>query len=171
MTDLHVLRDADGELPPRRFTIVHDDYHAEHVGRTADGFAFFITTPFEWAVGGSNGREYVARYLFEADGSLRDATVVEIAPRPADLPLPGNVYASGDQAAVIEQLLGEIAPYELGDIEIQPFRFDRDGTEFGMVLQGPLEGTPDEEWYWYVCLQPGDFMAFHAPWDDGDYDT
>ena len=33
--------------PPALIAIDHDDYHAEHVGRTADGRQFFLTTPFE----------------------------------------------------------------------------------------------------------------------------
>ena len=49
---------ADG--PPETIAIDPDDYHAEHVGRTADGRQFFLTTPFEPAIGGRAGSEFVA---------------------------------------------------------------------------------------------------------------
>ena len=32
--------------PPKLFPINHDDYHAKHIGTTADGRQFFLTTPF-----------------------------------------------------------------------------------------------------------------------------
>ena len=59
---------ADG--PPDTIAIDPDDYHAEHVGRTADGRQFFLTTPFDPAIGGRAGSEFVALYLFDATGKL-----------------------------------------------------------------------------------------------------
>jgi hypothetical protein len=43
---------------PKTIAINPDDYHARHVGRTADGRQFFLTTPFEPAIGGRVGREF-----------------------------------------------------------------------------------------------------------------
>ena len=39
--------------PPAIVAIDADDYHAEHVGKTVDGRQFFLTTPLEPAVNGS----------------------------------------------------------------------------------------------------------------------
>jgi hypothetical protein len=66
-----------GQDPPDLVAIDHDDYHAEHVGRTADGRQFFLTTPFEPAIGGSDGNEFVALYLFDAAGKLLEAKIDE----------------------------------------------------------------------------------------------
>ena len=47
---------------PKLIAIDHDDYHAEHVGRTEDGRQFFLTTPFEPATNGRDDCEYVASF-------------------------------------------------------------------------------------------------------------
>ena len=50
--------------PPKLIAIDHDDYHAEFVGKTIGGKQFFLTTPFVPAIGGSEGCEFVALYVF-----------------------------------------------------------------------------------------------------------
>jgi hypothetical protein len=55
---------------PERIAIEPDDFQARHVGHTADGRQFFLTTPFE-----PGGREFVALYLFGADGSFAEARI------------------------------------------------------------------------------------------------
>jgi len=159
------LEDHDGELPPDTFLIAHDDYHAKHVGTTADGRQFFITTPF------TSDQEYVARYLFDTDGDLLDAEIAQIGGRPDPTILPGNVMTFAAQEQAISHMLEALGPVTFGDITIAPFTVTAHGQEFGMVLNGPHEDDPDEEWYWSVTLEPGDFMSFSAPWDSGDYDT
>jgi len=52
---------SDG--PPDLVAIEPDDYHAEYVGRTADGRQFFLTTPFDPALA-DEGAEFIALYLF-----------------------------------------------------------------------------------------------------------
>ena len=164
------LRDHDDELAPEVFVIAHDDYHASHVGLTADGQQFFITTPFAWASAEGGSQEFAARYLFTPDGALAEAEILPLGPRPGLGALPGNVESFADQSLAIEHLLAQISPVVYGDITIKPFSVMAHGLEFGMVLNGPVPEDPDEEWYWSVNLEPGDFMAFSAPWDSGDYD-
>ncbi len=159
------LRDHDGELAPTVFLIAHDDYHASHVGRTADGRQFFITTPF------APGAEFVARYLFDDAGQLTDAEVVPLGPRPGNGVLPGNTAAFTAQEETMQRLLDEVGPVSYGEITIAPFAVKAHGRAFGMVLNGPDPEDPHEEWYWSVNLEPGDFMGFYAPWDSGEYDT
>jgi hypothetical protein len=61
--------------PPKIIAFEHDDDRAAHVGLTADGRQFFLTTPFEPAVGGRPGCEFVAMYLFDAGGKLLEARI------------------------------------------------------------------------------------------------
>lgn len=68
---------------PDLIAIEHDDYHAEHVGQTADGKQFFLTTPFVPSStggggGGGGGGEYIALYLFDTAGNLLEARIDEL---------------------------------------------------------------------------------------------
>src|SRR5687768_14677806 len=65
-------RPADDERPTR-IAIDHDDHHAQHVGHTADGRQFFLTTPFV-----PGDRDFIALYLFDRDGRLLSATIDDI---------------------------------------------------------------------------------------------
>lgn len=146
--------------PPKRLAINHDDYHAEHVGRTADGRQFFLTTPFDPGTHeGNDGQEFVALFLFDADGRFLEAKVDAFGPR-----------ATMDRAAAKAAYDGRLR--ELGEvtftrIEIEPFSVERFGTTIGLIPQPP-DDVSDQ---WWVTIEPGDYMAFTAPWDSGDYDT
>lgn len=145
--------------PPKLFAINHDDYHAEFVGRTKDGRQFFLTTPFEPAINGQAGREFLALFLFDANGKLLEAKIEDLGPR-ATMNLDNRV-------ALRDQMLGELGKLSFERIEIAPFSVDRFGTSFGFILRAPEEDGDA----WAVELQPGDFMAFFPPWDSGEYDT
>ncbi|WP_459960415.1 hypothetical protein [Nocardia sp. IFM 10818] len=139
--------------------IDHDDYHAEHVGRTADGRQFFLTTPFEPAHGLGEGNEFVALFLFDAGGALLEARIDEFGPR-----------ASMDRdrrRGLYEQRLRELGEVTFGRIEVAPFRLEQFGTVFGLIVR-PRD---EEDEPWCVELHPGNYMAFTEPWDSGDYDT
>src|SRR5262249_12466767 len=66
---------------PKLIAIDHDEYHASHVGRTANGTQFFLTTPFVPAIEGSAGREFVAVYLFDARGRFHEARIDDLGTR------------------------------------------------------------------------------------------
>ena len=145
--------------PPALIAIDHDDYHAQFVGRTTDGRQFFLTTPFEPARDAHPGAEYVALYLFNAAGDLLEAKINAFGPR-----------AGMDKVArdgMCEQRLIELGEVSFGRISIAPFSVQRFGIEFGLIPRPPEED--DDEWA--VELQPGNAMAFFAPWDSGEYDT
>ena len=145
--------------PPSRIAINQDDYHAEHIGRTADGRQFFLTTPFEPAVGGKAGCEFVALFLFDNAGKFLDAKIESFGPR-----------ASVDDAKrreVYEGWLKELGDVTFERIEVAPFAVERFGTTFGLIPREP----EDEEYVWAVELQPDNYMAFFEPWESGDYDT
>ena len=61
---------------PKLIAIDHDDYHAEHVGKTKDGRQFFLTTPFV-----PSKREFIALYVFDKKGALESATIDDLGTR------------------------------------------------------------------------------------------
>jgi len=129
------------------------------VGRTADGRQFFLTTPFDPAIGGWQGGEFIARYLFDSAGDLIDVTIDDLGPRPSmDLERSRKLY---------DQRLKELGDVTYTRIEVKPFSLEHSGITFGLVPREPDE--PED--VWAVELQPGNFMAFFAPWDSGEYDT
>jgi hypothetical protein len=145
--------------PPVLIAIDHDDYYASRVGRTKDGLQVFVTTPFVPAQGDEIGREFLAVYIFDPNGKLVEARIEDLGPR---------FSLDRDQARkLLEQRMSELAPFDYGRIVVQPFATERFGTTFGLVPRAP-EGEDDG---WWVELQPGNYMAFHEPWDSGEYDT
>ena len=139
---------------PERITVPHDDYHAEYVGRTPDGRQFFLTTPFE-----PGGNEYVALFLWDANGEFLEAKVDNFGPRD-----------SMDDVArrhAFDSRLAELGEVELEEISVAPFSVDRFGSQIGLVPRPP----EDEDDLWTVEMLPGNYMAFYEPWDSGDYDT
>lgn len=145
---------------PSLIAINHDDYHANHVGHTSDGRQFFLTTPFRGADydDPDSGCEYVALFLFDADGALIEAKIDDLGPRASmDMDLRRERY---DEHLAT---LGDVTPDR---IEIAPFSVERFGTIFGLIPRAP-EDVDDG---WAVILHPGDYMAFFEPWD-GTYDT
>lgn len=145
--------------PPSLIAIDRDDYHAEHIGRTADGRQFFLTTPFEPAVDGKAGCDFVALFLFDSAGTFLEAKIESLGPRTSlDGAKRDGLYA---------EWLSELGDVSFERIEISPFSVAHFGTIFGLVPRRPEEDGDD----WWVELQPGNYMAFHEPWDSGEYDT
>lgn len=139
---------------PERLTIPHDDYHAEFVGRTADGRQFFLTTPFE-----PGGNEYVALFLWSADGEFLEAKVDNLGTR--ELMDPAARQSAHDAR------LAELGEVNYQPIEVAPFSVTVHGSEIGLIPRAP----EDEDDQWWVELLPGNYMAFVEPWDSGEYDT
>ncbi len=144
---------------PKLIAIDHDDYHAELIGKTADGRQFFITEPFEATTPTQVGNEFVALFLFDAEGQLLESFVDEFGPRSSM-----DINA---RDATVHKRLAQLGDVSFERIEIAPFQFEQFGTVFGLV-PNELEDEDDEL---SISLMPGDFMAFSEPWDSGDYDT
>ncbi len=145
--------------PPKRIALDHDDYHADHVGRTNDGHQYFLTTPFIPATKANDGREFIALYLFDKRGSLIEARIDDLGSRAG---------LDRDKArTLLTQRLAEIGPVSQERIEVSPFSLERFGTTFGLVLRPP----DDMDSGWWVEVMPGNYLAFHEPWDSGEYDT
>src|SRR4051794_17437970 len=121
---------------PKLIAINHDDYHARHVGRTADGRQFFLANPFLPAVGGDPGREFLALYLFDEGGALLEAIIEDLGTR-----------AALDEAAAASRrdaMLASLGAVKFRKIKVAPFRVERFGVEFGLIPQPPEE--PGEDW-------------------------
>jgi hypothetical protein len=144
---------------PTLIAIDNDDYHAEHVGKTADGNQFFLTTPFEPAGPNGEGCEYVALYTFDPDGNLLDAKIESFGPR--------TKMDDGARKSAYDVMLNDLGEISHCRIEIAPFSVHRFGTELGLVIREPEE----EDDVYCVEAQPGNYMAFFEPWDSGEYDT
>jgi hypothetical protein len=147
------------DFPPDTIAIEHDEYSASYIGRTLDGRQFFLTTPFVPAINGNEGCEFLALYLFDAEGKFLEAKIDNFGPRA--------IMKEENRKRLHEERLDELGPVTYGRIEVEPFEFERFGTTFGLVLRVP----EDEEDVWAVEAQPGNYMAFFEPWDSGEYDT
>jgi hypothetical protein len=145
-------------LAPLQIAIDHDDYHARYVGLTADARQFFLTTPFVPAMG-EEGGEFIALYIFDAQGELIEARVDAMGPR-SSLDMQAR-----DQLR--NELLVSLGEVTFGRIKVAPFSIERFGTRFGLIPREP----DDDEDVWAVEAQPGNYMAFFEPWDSGEYDT
>jgi hypothetical protein len=150
---------SDGR--PEIIAIEHDDYHAKHVGWIGNlgDRQFILTTPFEPAIGGKPGAEFIALYIFNTDGKLLEAKIDELGPRAT---------LDKEKARKLnEQRLKELGDVHFGRVFVAPFSVKRFGTEFGLVVREPEEVDD----VWAVEMQPGNYMAFFEPWDSGEYDT
>jgi len=145
--------------PPSLIAIDHDDYYASRVGTTKDGIQFFVTTPFVPALAAEAGREFLAVFLFDSNGRFSEARIDDLGPRAT--------LNREEARRVLDKRMKELGPLDYGRIKVQPFAIERFGTTFGLVPRAPER----EDDGWWVELQPGNYMAFHEPWDSGAYDT
>src|SRR5262245_38090567 len=96
-----------------KILILHDDYHAKHIGRTYDGRQFFLSSAFELAIRVKPGREFVVLFLFDDDGRLIEDRIDELGTR-AGLGLEGRVPPGNKAPAIgpieeaINRRLGEL---------------------------------------------------------------
>jgi len=105
---------------PKLITINHDDDCASHIGRTADGRQFFLTTPFIPAQ-----REFVALYLFDSKGKFQKAYIDDLGKREKLTPERAR--------EAFERRFAQLGPVKLGRIRVEPFTIKRFGREFGLV--------------------------------------
>lgn len=147
------------EQVPERFTIVPDDYHVPYAGTAEDGRRFFLSD--ELFVPGDGGPAYVGLFLWNADGTFDQVRVDEV-PRDDALP-PGQAgpAAAGD---LVQGRLAELGDYTLEAIEVEPFTQEVDGVTFGWKVTR-FAGVVN------INIEPGDFIAYYAPWDGLTYDT
>jgi hypothetical protein len=149
-------KSADGQAP-KRFTIIPDHYHVPYAGTAGDGRRFFLSNEL-FSPGGS---AYVGLFLWHRDGTFARVEVTRVH-RPRGLPI-GQAAPAG-RRSLIKARLAELGDYVLGPITVEPFTERVDGVTFGWKV-GRYKST------YFINVEPGDFIAYYAPWDGRDYDT
>jgi predicted DNA-binding WGR domain protein len=149
-------------LPPRFVRINHDDYHAQYVGRTAGGDQFFLTFPFAPGDEAQPGGNYIALYVFDEFGLLKDARIHSEQALGLATQTAVQAFAAAELAS-----LGKV---KFGDIKVAPFVVEKFGRPFGLVFDPGSPEDDEDEPYLCVTVEPGNYMAFNPPWE-GDYDT
>ncbi|WP_299034997.1 hypothetical protein [uncultured Pseudokineococcus sp.] len=145
---------ADGA--PTRFTIAPDDYHVPYAGTAEDGRKFFLSQEL------FDEDSYVGLFLWHPDGTF-DEVCVDAVARPDGLP-PGQAAPAGADD-LVQARLAQLGDYALEDIEVEPFIASVDGVDFGWRV-----GQYDDGEH-FINIEPGNFIAYYAPWDGFDYDT
>lgn len=150
--------EASGPPDPRpdRITIRPDDYHVPYAGTAQDGKKFFLSDELF-----TPENSYVGLFLWNADGSFHSVRVSEVA-RPQGVP-PGQASSAGADD-LVEGRLGELGDYRLEPITVEPFIETINGVEFGWRYY-VFEGSAS------INIEPGNFIAYYAPWDGFEYDT
>jgi hypothetical protein len=143
---------------PVKIAINLDNYHARHVGRTADGRQFFLTRPFIPAQNGA-GAEFIALYIFDQDGQFLGAEIDYFGPR--------SQVNEAAYSRCFEARLQSLGAVTFERIEIAPFQVVKDSVVFGLIVSPP-EDEGDE---FVAEFLPGNVMAFYEPWDSGEYET
>ncbi len=106
--------------PPKRFTIVPDDYHVPYAGTAEDGRKFFLSDEL---FGFESG--YVGLFLWKADGTYDEVRVDEVR-RTRGVP-PGMAASAGADDLVAARL-AELGKYVLEPIEVEPFTEEINGV-------------------------------------------
>ncbi len=145
---------------PDVISIIHDDYHTEHIGRTGNGRQFILTEPFVPETNNDKGSDFIALYIFDEKGKLIEYTIEKLGPR--------NEVDEGKANDIYNALLDSLDEVSFCDVEISPFRIEKYGVEFGLLPTDPI--FVDDEQYISLEFHPGNYMAFYPPWD-GEYDT
>jgi hypothetical protein len=144
--------------PPTFIAIDRDEAFAKYVGRTPERKQFFLTKPFVPAGPGEAEHDYLALYLFDEDGVLLEAQIEDLGPRDK---------VNVEQARTIRAMMLEsLGKYKPGRILIVPFKVERFGAEFGLIAHAPKTPLSD----WSVTAEPGRYMTFSPPWDNGGYE-
>lgn len=142
---------------PERFTIVPDDYHVPYAGTAEDGRKFFLSEELF-----DMDSAFVGVFLWNADGTFDEVRVDEVVGTDGLPPGQAGPAAAED---VVAARLAELGDYVLEPIEVEPFTQDVDGVTFGWQVDQYDDGT------YFINIQPGDFIAYYAPWDGLGYDT
>jgi hypothetical protein len=141
--------------PPEKLLIVPDEFHLDHAGRCADGRFVIITS--QLIFGAEQTRDFICTFWFDAEGALVEHRIDEVGMRGAYETDHGKKIWAAHADAV-----GQIEPEPFW---VRPFEVELAGRSFGLIPELMDDGE------WHVIFEPGNTMAFYAPWDSGEYDT
>ncbi len=152
-------------IPERILIAREEDYHTDQMGQYGDGnqFMAFVVATLNPIPGVKDWHKYkrwhAVLHTFDADGTHLE-TQTWFAGTTAD----GERGVIEKAEAKLEDMLRELGPIKLGDVNVKLFQVEVDGRTFGLVDAS----DPDDE-YESIHLLPND-LAFFEPWD-GLYDT
>jgi hypothetical protein len=97
---------------------------------------------------------------------LRSRPCSPAVPRRRATPhgVPVGQAAPAGAKRLVAHRLAQLGDYVHEPIEVEPFSQRVDGVTFGWKV-GRYGGT------YSITIEPGDFIAYYAPWDGRDYDT
>ena len=144
-------------VKPKKIAIKHDDYLAEHVGKTLDGRQFFLTRPFKRDENEERPCDYIALYLFDLDGNLVDSIIDRIGVRGS--------YNQREYEKLYQSRLNDLGKVEFCKISVKPFSISKFDIEFGLVPKEPKYADDN----WVVELLPDAFIKFYEPGGNGRY--
>ena len=150
----------DGDVRASGFPLVPDDFHLQHVGRTAQGNGYWIDVQLASEQDGT--RDFVAAYVFDRDGVLISSEVVDRGLR-SDAP---------DQTLeeIIGRLKRKIDAREVAEIRVKPFSVTYFGHAFGLVVREAEDGE-EASAATLVDAMPGRTLVFYGPWSLCNYDS
>lgn len=146
---------VDGDF---KFLLVSDDDHLQNVGKTRQGNGFWITQ--QLVVEQDDTRDFIAAYVFDSDGNLISADVIDqgLRSRPDYL----------NSKEIIFRMRRKIDASEKGQIWVKPFSVSFYGHSFGLVVRKP-DDKSDIECRPVIDAMPGYTLMFHEPWNLCNY--
>lgn len=152
---------------PEPVPIAREEGHTNRIG-TCDGgqfMGFVVATlpspaPENWQAAKT---WYAVLHRFDAEGE-HTGTQAEAFGTTAD----GEDEVIERASARVDEWIAALANVEFGDVAVNLFEVEVDGSEFGLV-DTTWEADDDEELFVQATLVPND-LVFQEPWD-GTYDT
>ncbi len=142
------------------FPLIPDNYHLQHVGKTAQGNGYWIDIQLATEKDGT--RDFVAAYVFDREGNLISSEVVDLGFR--------NENSAQAIEETIEKLKKKIDAKDTAEILVKPFSVMFYGQTFGLVIREADDGdeAPEEA---LLDAMPGHTLMFYGPWSMCNYDT
>ena len=142
------------------FTLVPDDYHLQHVGKTVQGNGYWIDVQF--AVEEKGTHDFVAAYVFDREGTLISSEVVDRGFR--------NDEPAQTLEEIIRNLKKKIDAKNVAEIQVRPFSVSFYGHTFGLVVREAEDGD-EASGETLIDAVPGHTLMFYGPWSLCNYDS
>ena len=150
----------DGDVRIYGFPLVPDDFHLQHVGKTAQGNGYWIDV--QLAIEEEGTRHFVAAYVFDREGNLIYSEVVDRGLR--------NDKPVRNLEEIIGKLKKKIDAGDVAEILVKPFSVSFYGHTFGLVIR-EAEDSDEASEETLIDAMPGHTLMFYGPWSLCNYDS
>ena len=135
-------------------------------GQLDDGSHYWIDVQLNSE--GQDTRDFVATYVFDADGRLIDHKVKDLGLRSNPLSLSARAILTQERErlGLKKTIFGRA---KRSDFWVRPFSVEAHGLVFGLVVRETNDAEPES--INAVDAMPGRTLMFYPPWQDGRYDT